>query len=182
MPLSSLRPGSASVFFFKNAATTEPYTLSLHDALPISTLLAGNVIPLSTTLRLSDEMLTPGCNCTPFASSSKVPEFTVLLFNGSEKLSTTLLFKPIPVAPSCGVTATTAGPVVSTVAAVVKPPWKKFAPFPATSVTALVLTRTVTGVFPGSGWFGVNVTTAPFTLYTPATSGLLNTFSQIGRA
>src|SRR5947209_13517970 len=64
MPLSSLRPGSASVFFFKNAATTEPYTLSLHDALPISTLLAGNVIPLSTTLRLSDEMLTPGCNCT----------------------------------------------------------------------------------------------------------------------
>src|SRR3954462_1758518 len=33
-------------FFFNDTATTEIYTLSLHDALPISQLLAGKVIGL----------------------------------------------------------------------------------------------------------------------------------------
>src|ERR1043165_8754636 len=32
---------SLAVFFFNDTATTEIYTLSLHDALPISTLLAA---------------------------------------------------------------------------------------------------------------------------------------------
>src|SRR5947207_7529390 len=32
-----------SLFFFNDTATTEIYTLSLHDALPISNLLAGQL-------------------------------------------------------------------------------------------------------------------------------------------
>src|SRR3712207_6960023 len=36
------RPASATVFFFNDTATTEIYTLSLHDALPI---LAGEPLP-----------------------------------------------------------------------------------------------------------------------------------------
>src|SRR5438874_5946428 len=36
MHIPSLRPPSLSFFFFNDTATTEIYTLSLHDALPIS--------------------------------------------------------------------------------------------------------------------------------------------------
>ena len=35
------------VFFFNDTATTEIYTLSLHDALPIYCVLAGNEQPLT---------------------------------------------------------------------------------------------------------------------------------------
>src|SRR2546430_12407093 len=35
-PLQQLRPPSCVFFFFNDTATTEIYTLSLHDALPIS--------------------------------------------------------------------------------------------------------------------------------------------------
>src|SRR5260370_8842401 len=35
-----LRPDSVSVFFFNDTATTEIYTLSLHDALPISSSIS----------------------------------------------------------------------------------------------------------------------------------------------
>src|SRR5215510_6271479 len=41
--IDSKRPiASASVFFFNDTATTEIYTLSLHDALPISTVAPAN--------------------------------------------------------------------------------------------------------------------------------------------
>src|SRR2546430_6476680 len=36
--LLTCRPSSSSFFFFNDTATTEIYTLSLHDALPISTV------------------------------------------------------------------------------------------------------------------------------------------------
>src|SRR3712207_8579796 len=36
------------VFFFKETATTEIYTLSLHDALPISDIIGGDVIRVTT--------------------------------------------------------------------------------------------------------------------------------------
>jgi hypothetical protein len=110
---------------------------------------------------LSDEILTFGCNCPPFASNSNVLEFTVPLLNGLENASTTLLFSPIPVAPFCGVTLTTTGAVVSTPPAVVNELWKKFTPFPAVSSTPFAVTTS--SVFTGKAWFGVNVTTAPFT-------------------
>src|SRR2546427_2053719 len=38
---SAARTSSAAVFFFNDTATTEIYTLSLHDALPIYTTLTG---------------------------------------------------------------------------------------------------------------------------------------------
>src|SRR3989338_8102597 len=44
---SSHRSISYSVFFFNDTATTEIYTLSLHDALPISTSTAANGINLT---------------------------------------------------------------------------------------------------------------------------------------
>src|SRR5438874_11885659 len=51
LPHLEVRPaGGPSVFFFSGAATTELYTLSLHDALPISTppLRPMKVIDLAT--------------------------------------------------------------------------------------------------------------------------------------
>src|SRR2546429_5394746 len=36
---------SRNIFFFNDTATTEIYTLSLHDALPISTISAGCLSP-----------------------------------------------------------------------------------------------------------------------------------------
>ena len=45
--------GVESVFFFNDTATTEIYTLSLHDALPISVLIGGideNNLPQLTSL------------------------------------------------------------------------------------------------------------------------------------
>src|SRR3712207_8929465 len=40
-------------FFFNDTATTEIYTLSLHDALPISEVLDGRVLNLLGTRRLA---------------------------------------------------------------------------------------------------------------------------------
>src|SRR3712207_8982278 len=48
-----------STFFFNDTATTEIYTLSLHDALPISSIGSG-YSRCSTTVRPS-----PGSSCGP---------------------------------------------------------------------------------------------------------------------
>src|SRR2546427_306481 len=42
--------GSPLIFFFNDTATTEIYTLSLHDALPIYQLLATTSTPMTVTL------------------------------------------------------------------------------------------------------------------------------------
>ena len=42
-------------FFFNDTATTEIYTLSLHDALPISTLAAGSAV---TAMAVGDDSKT----------------------------------------------------------------------------------------------------------------------------
>src|SRR3712207_7252103 len=51
-------------FFFNDTATTEIYTLSLHDALPIYRLLDGRVIGLEVVavqaVREHDQALAPG--------------------------------------------------------------------------------------------------------------------------
>src|SRR3712207_8096205 len=47
------------VFFFNDTATTEIYTLSLHDALPISS------INLHTALVFSSTVAFIHCNCSP---------------------------------------------------------------------------------------------------------------------
>jgi hypothetical protein len=86
-----------------------------------------------------------------------------------------LVFKPIFVAPSDGVTDTTEGGVVSGVAAVVKVLKKLFAVFPARSDREdEETTRTVKLVLPGSGDNGVKVTAVPalFTENTPARTPL----------
>src|SRR3712207_8634028 len=50
-----------SVFFFNDTATTEIYTLSLHDALPISDVLAGSRVgPGSCRRGGSDDRGRPG--------------------------------------------------------------------------------------------------------------------------
>src|SRR5471030_3388544 len=48
--------GSALIFFFIDAATTEIYTLSLHDALPISSACPWR---LSGSLRFLDRIFSP---------------------------------------------------------------------------------------------------------------------------
>src|SRR2546427_3643806 len=42
------RGPSVPFFFFNDTATTEIYTLSLHDALPISPLISSDGLPLGT--------------------------------------------------------------------------------------------------------------------------------------
>src|SRR5258708_2441662 len=52
LSLRVIGPGRVTLplFFFKDPATTEIYTLSLHDALPIFTkLIAGERVPLTVT-------------------------------------------------------------------------------------------------------------------------------------
>src|SRR2546430_11301509 len=49
-------------FFFNDTATTEIYTLSLHDALPISSALARGT---TTTPSLSALIMSPGWTSTP---------------------------------------------------------------------------------------------------------------------
>src|SRR2546430_8888195 len=51
-------PGSVLFFFFNDTATTEIYTLSLHDALPISLSLTRD-IPSWTTVRATTTIPTP---------------------------------------------------------------------------------------------------------------------------
>src|SRR5260221_388730 len=56
---------SYSVFFFNDTATTEIYTLSLHDALPISELLRGDALAESVKhmgLRPADALGDQGCD------------------------------------------------------------------------------------------------------------------------
>ena len=45
---------SSLLFFFNDTATTEIYTLSLHDALPISMINTGTVIGVGTNIFGSD--------------------------------------------------------------------------------------------------------------------------------
>src|SRR2546426_12045400 len=47
--LEILHPRSSSLFFFNDTATTEIYTLSLHDALPISFATTSTVTQLPKT-------------------------------------------------------------------------------------------------------------------------------------
>src|SRR5437867_4692784 len=62
-----MRPTStASLFFFNDPATTEIYTLSLHDALPISwpssRRACSRAVGAPDTSRASEPA--PGCGCT----------------------------------------------------------------------------------------------------------------------
>ena len=46
--------GVVGVFFFNDTATTEIYTLSLHDALPISSPMHGAIVVLVVSLWLDN--------------------------------------------------------------------------------------------------------------------------------
>src|SRR2546430_3594313 len=50
-----------NIFFFNDTATTEIYTLSLHDALPISS--AWRPTPLKAVARLACTAALEGCSC-----------------------------------------------------------------------------------------------------------------------
>src|SRR5947207_6671495 len=53
---------SFSFFFFNDTATTEIYTLSLHDALPICKALGGAALVMTEMVCVSREgRITPGC-------------------------------------------------------------------------------------------------------------------------
>src|SRR2546430_17718784 len=54
-----LRLLNAVFFFFNDTATTEIYTLSLHDALPISVLTAAGKLPASPRPRKKRAMPNP---------------------------------------------------------------------------------------------------------------------------
>src|SRR2546430_7284611 len=53
VPAAVARPLACLLFFFNDTATTEIYTLSLHDALPISARRAGSQAPLAFGCRQS---------------------------------------------------------------------------------------------------------------------------------
>src|SRR3712207_7091008 len=57
-------------FFFNDTATTEIYTLSLHDALPISANLAWKSRPCSTPRRCQPVRFAPATNCPSRSASS----------------------------------------------------------------------------------------------------------------
>src|SRR5258708_38882154 len=72
MPL----PPRFSFFFFNDTATTEIYTLSLHDALPIST---RNFIHDIRRLLSSDVLIQQGCQESVDAEINRIVALHVLL-------------------------------------------------------------------------------------------------------
>src|SRR5258705_8778066 len=73
--LSKLRPTSSPVFFFFNdTATTEIYTLSLHDALPISISSAKNGLPAARSAIDSPSLLMDGSGPSSSETSAAVSE------------------------------------------------------------------------------------------------------------
>src|SRR2546422_9342347 len=64
-----LLPPISSLFFFNDTATTEIYTLSLHDALPISRSHSRNLVPCSSA---SARWWTIAARRGPFSSTSSV--------------------------------------------------------------------------------------------------------------
>ena len=78
----------ALVFFFNDTATTEIYTLSLHDALPISLLMQQAVSPPLLTL-------------SPFRVACSVPLLALKPLKSSPLTSTAWQKKPTtPALPS----------------------------------------------------------------------------------
>src|SRR5262249_25439014 len=128
---------------------------------------AGNAA-VRLTVRLSDEceMLAPSWFAP--ANSARLLATNVLGLSDSENTSDTTALSPAPVAPSVGVTDTTAGAVVSNVFAVVN--WANVLGMllPARSLMVLLLfVLTLIGVAAGYGEIGVNVMSVPagFTTY-----------------
>src|SRR2546430_17353527 len=78
-----------SFFFFNDTATTEIYTLSLHDALPISPRRGRASFPPTTSCSW-----TPGCSsCSPAARRGRSEEHTSELQSQSNLVCRLLLEK-----------------------------------------------------------------------------------------
>src|SRR5258708_8222212 len=82
-------------------------------------LVGGRVPLLSVTTRLSSEVLICTDARVPFTTSPIVLLLMVVGSNDFENVNTTIVSRPIPIAPLFGVTEITRGGVVSPIAAVV---------------------------------------------------------------
>src|SRR3712207_9480045 len=78
-----MRPERSSVFF-NDTATTEIYTLSLHDALPISSLLGSPLGHDHCSISLSD-LLTPWQVIRERVRAAAEADFVVSLYNPRSK-------------------------------------------------------------------------------------------------
>src|SRR5207247_11333775 len=88
--LARLRPRATSTifFFFNAAATTQTYTLSLHDALPISeSSAAGGCGALSAPEGLRLSTIFASLSCTPTPCSSKRDRKSTRLNSSHEWIS-----------------------------------------------------------------------------------------------
>src|SRR6266513_5935391 len=89
------------IFFFNNPATTEFYTLSLHDALPILPICGHRRCSRSATLSLSRSALSPGPRseehtselqsrfdlvCRLLLEKKKTQKLNLLLFTKKQKI------------------------------------------------------------------------------------------------
>ena len=149
--------------WLRNTAREFPdRSVTLLVTITVTSAFAGSVDGSSVTVRLSAEREMPMPSSRPLANSAMVSLFTVVALSDSEKVKTTTALGPTPVAPSLGVTIKTVGAVTSVTAAVTKLLEKELVPLPARSLTPPKLTVGRTRTFPGNGFSGVNVTTAPF--------------------
>src|SRR5258708_26350937 len=107
--LSRLRPdlGASVFFFFNDTATTEIYTLSLHDALPISARapmggrLDGGVLRLSPRERADPAAALPrpgeDRKSTRLNSSHQIISYAVFCLQKKNRILKGILAKRIPV-------------------------------------------------------------------------------------
>src|SRR5438270_7772991 len=84
------------IFFFNDTATTEIYTLSLHDALPISTFrvkTARSIMEKGSSLAIATTTRKRSYPCSPLASASRSEEHTSELQSQSNLVCRLLLEK-----------------------------------------------------------------------------------------
>src|SRR5579859_6964910 len=104
----------------KSAREFPEMSLTSLVATTVTTVEAGRTPALRVTVRLSEDRLICGKRETPPASKAKVVLFTEAWRRDLEKVSTTVAFWPIPVAPFTGLTLTNCGGMVSFPEVVVK--------------------------------------------------------------
>src|SRR2546428_8872361 len=98
-------PMRLSIFFFNDPATTEIYTLSLHDALPIFTPVLGGAAAVAVCALLWNDQLLPRANHrlrTLLVPQQRSEEHTSELQSRSDLVCRLLLEKKNSIAPTRG--------------------------------------------------------------------------------